>query len=80
MTETTREVVDEWTLANGDRLMVVRSTIKKVDADGIRWSRSFFFHVLAPNGEKVGTSGESFTRKRSAVRAAERHHPRAVTE
>jgi hypothetical protein len=79
MTETMREVVDSWDLPNGDRVQIVRATIKRTDATGgIKWSRRFHYSVIAANGEKVGTSGETFTRRRSATRAAERHHPRPV--
>lgn len=70
---TTYEDVDSWELPNGDRVLIVRASTKH---DNGNRTRRFHFTIVAPNGAKVGTSGETFTRKRYAVRAAERHHPR----
>ena len=57
------EGVLEPTAFEDDYGKIVRATIKRTDATGgIKWSRRFHYSVIAANGEKVGTSGETFTR------------------
>lgn len=51
-----------------DKVQVYRA------ADGWRWRR------IAPNGELVEDSGESYTRRYDAKRAAIRNHPTLTVE
>jgi hypothetical protein len=74
VTETTYDEIATWRLANGDKVIVVRATIHQPDALP-HYKRRYHWTVVARNGEKVATSGETFTRARSAKRAAARSFP-----
>lgn len=79
MSETTYDEITSWHLANGDKVIVVRATVVETDEmfnDRIR-KRRYHYTVVAPNGRKVATSGETFTRAWSAKRAARRNFPPA---
>jgi hypothetical protein len=76
MTEIAYEEVTSWTLANGDRVLVVRANITTPDCR----RRLYHWTVVAANGRKVATSGQTFKRARNAKRAAARNFPPAVAE
>lgn len=61
------EVYDRWQTTGGDTVTVYSTS------SGFRW------RVRAKNGEIVGT-GEAHPHPKSAVAAAERHHPRVEVE
>jgi hypothetical protein len=77
MTETAYEEVTSWTLGNGDRVLIVRANITTPGSPDSR-RRVYHWTVVAANGRKVATSGQTFKRARNAKRAAARNFPPAV--
>lgn len=67
-----------WTTASGDTVEVWPSVYP---IGHVRYGQvhSWWWHLKSPNNQIIATSGESFTRKSSAKRAALRSFPKAET-